>query len=101
MNSTNQLSIKYDKINTKYNRLWEQVTNIALFLLAALVAYSIASIQYINENPLKWTAFMNSLLVPLVLLLVPVILILAILLALLILTGKDLHHFLNKQKILD
>lgn len=46
-----KLPIKYDKLNTKYNRLWEQSTNIILFIIASIVAYSIVYIQYIMENP--------------------------------------------------
>ena len=36
------IELKFEKVNSKYNRIWEQVTNISLFVLTAFVAYIIA-----------------------------------------------------------
>jgi len=37
-----RLQIKYDRTNTRYNRLWEQITNIGIFVLATIIGYIIA-----------------------------------------------------------
>ncbi|MEK6861531.1 MAG: hypothetical protein AABY07_06180 [Nanoarchaeota archaeon] len=34
--------IKFERFNSKYNRIWEQLTNIGLFVLATVSAYIIA-----------------------------------------------------------
>ena len=94
-----RLQIKYDKLNTKYNRLWEQTTNISLFILASVVAYSIAYTQYIMQNPLKWGLFLGRLIIPMLSILTPVVVVLTILLTLLFVTGREVHRLVDNYKV--
>lgn len=91
--------VRHDKVNSKYNRLWEQTSNIFLFILASLVAYSIAYIQFVMENPLRWGIFLGKLIFPLLFILVPVSIILTILITLLIITGKEVHSIVESNRI--
>lgn len=96
---SDKITLRYDKLNTKYNRLWEQVTNIGLFILATIIAYSIAFIEYITDNPLRWRIFLDNLMVPGLITLLPVIIVFTILGTLLVITGKEVHTLLKKHKI--
>lgn len=104
MNATfdTRLQLKYDKINTKYNRLWAQVTDIVLFVLTSFVTYSAAYIGYtLLGNPGLITVFLIKLLSILLPLVIVVALAFGSLVTLLISTGKELHILLNKNKIVN
>lgn len=96
MSSDVNKQIKYDKINTKYNRLWEQLTNMSLFILASFVAYSIA---YLQDNTINVAVFLTKIIIPLLVVLIFLTLTFGILLTLLVQTGKKLHDFLKSNKI--
>lgn len=49
LNEKEKLQLNFEKSNSKYNRLWEQLTNIVLFILASAIAYLITYLQ-INTN---------------------------------------------------
>lgn len=93
-----RIQIKYDKLNTKYNRLWEQVTNIGLFVLASVIAYSIAYLQYNVENKTV-LLFLKQVIIQLVIIALPIILIFGSFLALLFTTREELKKVLNDNKI--
>ncbi len=38
MKEEQKKQIQYDRINTRYNRLWEQVSNTGLFVLTVITA---------------------------------------------------------------
>ncbi len=42
MKKEQQIDIKFEKYNSKYNRIWEQLTNIAIFVLTTISGYLIA-----------------------------------------------------------
>lgn len=42
MKEEQKLQIRFERYNSKYNRIWEQVVNMGLFILATTVAYVIA-----------------------------------------------------------
>ena len=37
-----KIEIKFEKFNSKYNRIWEQLTNISIFILTTVSGYIIA-----------------------------------------------------------
>ena len=41
MNQEKKDEIKFERFNSKYNRIWEQLTNIGLFVLATISVYII------------------------------------------------------------
>ena len=47
INKEQQLDIKFEKYNSKYNRIWEQLTSIGIFTLTVVSGYliAVASIQ--------------------------------------------------------
>ena len=47
MNKIQQLDIKFEKYNSKYNRIWEQLTNLGIFIFTVISGYliAVASIQ--------------------------------------------------------
>ena len=96
MSSDANKQIKYDKINTKYNRLWEQLTNMSLFIVASFIAYSIA---YLQDNTVSITVFLTKIIIPLLIVLSILSLTFGILLTLLVQTGKKLHDFLKSNAI--
>ena len=49
MNKDERIKLTFDRLNSKYNRIWEQLTNITLFTLASIVAYLISFLGYKNE----------------------------------------------------
>ena len=103
-NSTNNLDFKiqitYDKINTKYNRLYEQTTNIILFILASAVAYSILYIGYALDRTTDLTIVINKLITPIIFTIIAPLIIVTILITLLILTGINLHKFLKEENLI-
>ena len=94
-----KVPILYDKLNSKYNRIWEQLTNIGLFILASFIAVYITYIQYVTDKSLDITIFLTKVLLILIPLLLIVAVCSAILLTLLISTGFRLYHLLKKYKI--
>ena len=90
--------IKYDKLNSKYNRLWEQCTNIILFIFASIVAYSIAYLEY-SENK-GFVIFLAKIIIPVVIISIPILLVLGGLLALLFNTGQQVRNLLKENKII-
>lgn len=91
-----RFQLYYDKLNTKYNRLYEQLTSISLFVLASFVAYSIAYAQF----TLGWILFVNKLFFPTLLALIPLALAFGILTTLLVRTAVLLHDLLREQRVL-
>ncbi|MEK6936395.1 MAG: hypothetical protein AABW67_06425, partial [Nanoarchaeota archaeon] len=69
-----KFQIKYDKLNTKYNRLWEQCTNTSFFILASIIAYSIAYLQFKTENQ-TIIIFLSNIILPVTLIAIPVLLV--------------------------
>ena len=49
MNKDEKINLTFERYNSKYNRIWEQLTNIILFTFASIVAYLIAFLGYKNE----------------------------------------------------
>lgn len=58
-----KVDIKFEKFNSKYNRIWEQLTNISIFVLTTVSGYLIAlsTIQRNVNNILK-IEFVNYIL---------------------------------------
>lgn len=94
-----KFQIKYDKFNTKYNRLWEQCTNTALFILASIIAYSIAYLQFKTENQ-TIIIFLSNIILPVTLIAIPILLIFSGLLALLFTTGNEVRNMLKDNEII-
>ena len=42
MDAAQKIELKFEKFNSKYNRIWEQLTNISIFILTTVSAYIIA-----------------------------------------------------------
>lgn len=42
MKAEQKVEIKFEKFNSKYNRIWEQLTNISIFVLTTISGYIIA-----------------------------------------------------------
>lgn len=99
LNYSSKQFMKYDKLNTKYNRLWEQVTNLFVYIFGALVAYSIAYLEFLLNNPKEWTLIINNLVLPIAITLIPIAIITTILCTLLCITGKEVHDILKQHKI--
>lgn len=96
-----KLQIRYDKLNTKYNRIWEQLTNIGLFVLASFIALAIAYVQYNLDYRLSFNAFLIKIIWLIIGIAVLISIISGCLFTLLVLTGRDLHSLLRKNKIID
>ena len=94
----NKLPIRYDKINTKYNRLWEQLTNMVLFIFAALIVDTVLYVEY-SLNNLPASIFLSKATLPTMLLLLPVILLTTSIFTLLVTTRSELNKFLKDYKI--
>lgn len=90
--------LKYDKLNTKYNRIWEQCTSIILFIFGSIVAYSIAYLEY-SENR-GFIIFLSKIIIPVTLILIPILLMLGALLALLFITGQQVRNNLKENKVI-
>lgn len=91
--------IKYDKLNTKYNRLYNQLTSICLFVLATIVAYSISYIEYSKSNNPHITIFLTKIIIPLLILIISISIVYGVMTTLIITTGIKLHKFLKKEGI--
>lgn len=52
-----RISICFDKLNSKYNRLWDEIINITLFIFASVVAFAILFIQEQQSQNLTWLSF--------------------------------------------
>lgn len=95
------LQIKYDKLNSKYNRLYDQLTNIGLFVLASIVAYSIAYMEYCKDNNPEITIFLTKLIIPIALLILIIAPIIGALITSIVSTGLRLHILLKDEKIFE
>ena len=42
MKEEQKIDIKFEKFNSKYNRIWDQLTNISIFVLTTISGYLIA-----------------------------------------------------------
>ena len=49
--------IIFERLNSKYNRLWEQLTNISVLLIEVIVAYFLAVMAYETNTPTKLITF--------------------------------------------
>jgi len=94
-----KIQLKYDKINTKYNRLWEQFTNFTLFFFASLMAYAIPYIEYKMEN-LSASIFISNSILIIVVLLLPIMMMASMLFAFLISVRSELNSLLREHNIL-
>lgn len=91
-----RIQLQYDKLNTKYNRLYEQLTSISLFVFASFVAYSIAYVGFTAG----WVLFFHSIFFPILLVLIPLAITFGILTTLLARTALQLHDLLKHYTIL-
>lgn len=100
-----KLLLDFQKCDSKYNRLWEQLTNIILFILASAVAYVIGYVQ-VNTN--TYLSLQDSLRASNLLNFVTKILIasgailsigIGFLLAHLISAGLHIHKIMREQEI--
>ena len=99
LNYSTKQWIKYDKLNTKYNRLWSQVTNLFVYIFASLVAYSIAYLQFLLGNKIELTIIISKLIMPIAFTIFPVAVLFAILSTFLYIAGKEVHIVLSKHRI--
>jgi hypothetical protein len=61
-----KVPIRFERLNSKYNRLWDQLTNICIFVFGSLVAYSIAYIDYCLGNSPEIALFLSRIIIPLI-----------------------------------
>lgn len=89
--------IEYDRINTRYNRLWEQVTNTGLVIVTVATGYLIAlkTIEKDIASILTLTQVNYILLFMFILVLIP----LTIFFGYLFWTRKELTRFFNRNSI--
>jgi uncharacterized protein YneF (UPF0154 family) len=89
--------IEYDRINTRYNRLWEQITNISLVIITVITGYLIAlkTIEKNISSILTLTQVNYILLFMFILVLIPLV----IFVGYLFWTRKELTRFLSKHDI--
>jgi len=97
MNIEQKQQIIYDRVNTRYNRLWEQVTNTGLFVLTVIAGYLIA-LKSVEKN-LETILTLDQVNYILLFLAIIVGIISAVLMAYLIFTRKELNKFFNKNHI--
>lgn len=89
--------ISYDRINTRYNRLWEQVTNIGLVIITVTTGYLIA-LKTVDKNisTILTLAQVNYILLGIA---IGIVVPSTLFLGYLFLTRKELTKFFNKHSI--
>lgn len=95
-----KLKLTYDRFNSKYNRLWGQLTTAIFFIFASVSAYSLLYVQYSIDQNMKISAFLNKSIIPIVFVLIPVVLGLTILGTLLVVQGMKVHGLLKDYDII-
>ena len=92
-----KVNIIYDKLNTKYNRFCEQLTNLFLFIVASFVAYSILYLDSFHGLPIR--IFLNKIIVCILIFLIPFIIFGTLLVIFLVQTGLKLNRLLKNYNI--
>ena len=97
MKIENKIHFKYDRINSRYNRLWEQITSFGIFILATISAYLIALGTIEKDVP----TILSLTQINYILLFLGIILALAygILCTYLVMTRKELTKLFNEHEL--
>lgn len=94
-----RIGIKFDRLNSKYNRLWEQLTNLFIFVFASFVAYSVLYLGNFTYTP--FSIFLTKCLIHLVILVFPIVILFSIISTTLYFTKKEINIILRKYKIFE